>query len=618
MSETAFPVNDLLRRKLQTALVLISLTLCVSSTLFLLLFSEKIGLGILTMAQDKLTPGFSSVFSQFIIFLGFLIFIVGGIIVSFMVFVMMAHRIRDIGLMKAMGCPNDLIFGYFITELLIVTFAGCLLGVALGIVADFAAVSLLGTMGFQFVQQSINLWLVILVFGTFFACSLIFGLKPILDTSKLDPAKAISPTYHLGLSKEAGFDLLSKSGLTLKVAMRNLFRRKSATLRIIICLTTVFILITVAIAGGIIADQTTKSWVEKAIGRNVVLIAHQDMRNQYERLISSFFETEEDSQFDYLNESYFVSNDMLDRLSLIPEVSGVDARLVLKSHVMEIRNYTFDSRGATITIGDDREADSIIVGIEPNKTLSKWFAYGRLLGEDQALEAVVGDSLGRNLFSMPLAQSIRLFNSDFAVVGVCLDPVNNGNVTYVPLKALQNVTGLSEPNMVMIEITSENYTRILNEVEAEVKSINSEFEVVELNGILEKCLNFLGFSWSLIMFVPLFSLASASLCLIAYVMLAIAEQRQEFGVLRAVGAKPNTIVKIVSAQSLMVLLSSCAIGIAFGTIITMLILVPKPLITPYTIFEIAGLLLAAFAVIFLLALYPAVRFAKKPILEILS
>jgi ABC-type antimicrobial peptide transport system permease subunit len=101
-------------------------------------------------------------------------------------------------------------------------------------------------------------------------------------------------------------------------------------------------------------------------------------------------------------------------------------------------------------------------------------------------------------------------------------------------------------------------------------------------------------------------------------MLAIAEQRQEFGVLRAVGAKPKTVVKIVSAQSLMVLLSSCAIGIAFGTIITLLILVQKPLVTFYTIVEIAGLLLAALTVIFILALYPAIRFAKKPILEILS
>jgi len=118
--------------------------------------------------------------------------------------------------------------------------------------------------------------------------------------------------------------------------------------------------------------------------------------------------------------------------------------------------------------------------------------------------------------------------------------------------------------------------------------------------------------------VPLISLLAASLCLIGYVMLTINEQRQEFGVLRALGAKPKTVVKIVSGQSLVVLLSSCGAGISFGIIITLLILVPEPVVTSYTVFEIAGWLLAALAAIFVLSLYPAVRFAKKTILEIMA
>ena len=43
MSETAFPVNDLLRRRLQTGLTVVSLTVSVASTLFLLLFAVKSG-----------------------------------------------------------------------------------------------------------------------------------------------------------------------------------------------------------------------------------------------------------------------------------------------------------------------------------------------------------------------------------------------------------------------------------------------------------------------------------------------------------------------------------------------------------------------------------------------
>ena len=138
MSETAFPINDLLRRKLQTSLATASLTLCVASTLFLLLFSEKIGFGISLMVEDRLTVGFSMIFSRFIVFIVFLTFVVGAVIMAFMVFVMMSQKVRDIGLIKAAGCPNDLVFGYFMTELLIVAFVGCLLGVVLGVIADFA------------------------------------------------------------------------------------------------------------------------------------------------------------------------------------------------------------------------------------------------------------------------------------------------------------------------------------------------------------------------------------------------------------------------------------------------------------------------------------------------
>jgi ABC-type antimicrobial peptide transport system permease subunit len=593
----------------------------VASTLFLLLFSEKIGFGISLMVESKLTAGFSTIFSRFIIFTGLLIFVVGAVIMSFLVFVMMSQRVRDIGLMRAAGCPNDLIFGYFMTELLVVTLVGCFLGVILGIFADFASTSLVSSFGFQISQKPINFWLVLLVFGLFFALALIFGAKPILDTTKVQPAKAFSPSYHFGVSKEPGFRVTSKSGLTMKIALRSLFRHKSATIRIIICLSAVFLLATVGIAGGIIADQTTKSWIEKAVGRDIVLIAHQDMCNQYKLLLSKFYETKATPLVNYTDERFLISQEILDRLSSMSNISGIDQRLVLEMHVGEIEGYEIVSGTADtyITVGDSREGNSLVIGVEPEKVLSESFLDGEFLKENRSREAVIGDSLAQGMFSVPLSQKISLRGKDFDIVGVCLDPINNGNVTYVPIKDLQNITGVSKPNIVMGKINpSADRTEVLNYIRTEVKKLNSEFETFDLNEVLDKNLSFLGYIWSTIMFLPLTSLFAASLCLIAYVMLTITEQRQEFGVLRALGANPKTIVKIVSGQSLVVLLSSCAAGIAFGIIITLLILVPEPLITGFTVVEISGWLLTALAATFIFSLYPAIRFAKKPILEIIT
>ena len=620
MSETSFPMNDLLRRKLQTSLIIISLTSCVASTLFLLLFSEKIGFGIFFMAEGKLTTGFSIIFSRFIIFTGLLIFIVGAAIMSFMVFVMMSQKVRDIGLMKAVGCPNDLVFGYFITELLVVTVTGCFLGVVLGILADFASTSLFSSFGFQISQKPINFWFVLLVFGLFFALALIFGAKPILDTTKVSPAKALSPSYHLGVSKESSFRVTSKSGLTMKLALRSLFRRKSATIRIIICLVAVFLLATVGIAGGIIADQTTKSWIEKAVGRDIVLVAHKDMCNQYKLLLSKFHESNAIPRIIYTDAKYSISEEILNRLSsMSTNISEIDQRLVLEMHVKELVGYIIEEYEV---VGDSREGDSLVIGVEPEKVLSDCFVEGEFLKEDQPWEAVIGDSLALGMFTEPLNQSIGLSGEDFAgfsIVGVCLDPINNGNVTYVPLENLQDITGVSKPNVVLVRINPQvNRAAVLGYIQAEVKSLNSEFEVLDLNTVLDKNLSFLGYIWSAIMFLPLISLFSASLCLIAYVMLTITEQRQEFGVLRALGANPKTIVQIVSGQSLVVLLLSCATGIAFGIMVTLLILVPEPIVTSFTVAEISAWLLTALAATFILSLYPAIRFAKKPILEVIN
>ncbi len=278
MSETAFPINDLLRRRLQTGLTIASLTTCVAATLFLLLFSDQVGFGISSVAKETLTTGISNVFSQFLLFVGGLIFVIGAIIVSFIVFLMMAQRMKDFGLMKATGCPNSLVFGYFLTELLGITFVSCILGVVLGLASDYAAINM---SVFQAYNKAPNLWFVLLVFITFFAFALIFGAKPIFDAARMSPIKALSSVQYFGLGKGSQFKPLSKRGLIIRIASRSLFRRKTATVRIVVFLSAVFMLLTVSIAGSIIANDTSTSWIKNAIGENVILVASNEMAIQY-------------------------------------------------------------------------------------------------------------------------------------------------------------------------------------------------------------------------------------------------------------------------------------------------------------------------------------------------
>jgi ABC-type antimicrobial peptide transport system permease subunit len=528
---------------------------------------------------------------------------------------MMTQRTRDFGLIKAAGCPNSLVFGYFFTELLIVLSLGCVMGVALGFLTDYALINM---DAFQAFQKAPNIWYVPVVFLAFFVFGLIFGLKPLEAAARLSPTAAISPVQYLGLSKGNKFKPLSKSKLTLKIASRSLFRRQSATVRMVVFLSTVFILLTVSIAGSIIANKTTTTRIEEAVGKNTLLIAHENMGNQYIALLSTFSGATAQTDFNYLNPNWTLPAEILHQLKGISRVVRCEKRLVYEGRIQEVQNFTF-SDSATIPMGDYREAYPLIVGIEPENVLSEWFMEGRLPENSSCFEAVVGDSLAATTFELPLVQSFRLQNATINVVGVCLDPISNGIVVFVPLETLENLNNMSDPNILLVQLdSSADKSQVITRIQEQLAAVNSDLTVFDLNEPLEKNAGFFEATWSVIMFLPLFSLVAATLSLIAYLVLVIDEQRHEFAVLRAMGAKSKTVIAILAVQSLLVLLSSFAIGISFGVIITLMILMAQPVVTSYTLILIAGWLFAALFGMFILSFWPALRFAKKPILKIMS
>ena len=626
MYETYFPVNDLFRRKLQTSLTIISLTCTVASTLFLLLFSTRIGVGATSTAGDILTRGLSIVLSQFLWFVGILIFVMGAVLTSFVVFLMMVQRTRDFGLIKATGCPNGLVFGYFMTELLIVTSVGCVLGIVFGFAADFVVSSLGGLY-----QKTPSFWFAPLVFAAFFGLALIFGTKPILNAARMSPIKALSTVNYFGLSMGRKHKPLSRWGLTWRIAARSLFRRQSASVRIIILLSTVFVLLTVSIAGGIIASDTTKSWIEKAADKNTIAIAHESMGIQYKHLMSKFSGgAEENDGFNYLDPKLGMSDALIQQLNSVSGVVTFDKRLVFEEHVYEVSNFTIDPETlVTNPVGDSREGDSLIVGVDPLKVTAEWSIQGRFLSENDALEAVVGDSIAQEMFSPnpgksirfsnPLVQSIILQNTSFSIVGICIDPINNGRVTYVPIEKLARITKTLDSNIVFVKLdSSADRAAIEAEIRNRINMANADLDIFELNQVIEDNISFLSSAWSTIMLLPLLALTSATLCLIGYAMLVVDEQHQEFAILRALGGKPRLVISIVAYQSMIVLFSGFAAGISFGIITTLLILMSHPLITSVTVIEIATWLIASLIGMFIISLYPAFKLAKTPILKIMS
>jgi ABC-type antimicrobial peptide transport system permease subunit len=621
-SGAGFPVNDLMRRKLQTGLTLTTLTLCVASTLFLLLFSSRLGVGIAS-ATNTLTLGLSNIFSQFILFIGVLVFVVGAVLVSFIVFLMMAQRTRDFGLIKAAGCPNSLVAGYFLTELFTVTAVGCVFGVVIGFLADFVAATVVFS-GYSLPDW----WFGPIVFGVFFVLSVVFGLQPLLKAAKMSAVEALSPINYFGTALEGKQKALSHTALSWRLATRSLWRRLSPTFRIVFLLSIVYVLLTVSVAGGIIAKDTTTNWIENTTSTGTIAIAYSSMGEQYEEMLSKFTGEQKTGDVNYSDPKLAVPNEVNERLEGLSFVTSVDPRLVLYERVQEISNHTA-LNGAEVIIGGEREGTSLVIGLDPQRMAADFSSKGTNLDKNASLEAIIGDSISLTMYyrdkskyitlSDPLMESIQVGTSVFRIVGVCIDAINNGYVTYVPLDGLMNATGVGSPNLVLITLNgSVDRSTALPQIENVVESVDPALKVFDLSPIINANRAFLGSTWQTIMFIPLVTLASAAFCLVGYVMLTLAEQRQEFAMLRAVGAKPNIIVRVSAIESLIVLLSSLSVGLTFGVIITLLILMANPLITLTTILAIGLWLASALAAMFLLSLYPAVKLSKTPILNIAS
>lgn len=142
--------------------------------------------------------------------------------------------------------------------------------------------------------------------------------------------------------------------------------------------------------------------------------------------------------------------------------------------------------------------------------------------------------------------------------------------------------------------------------------------IVKLDSILDKHINFLDKIWSLIILLPLFSLAAGSLSLMSYLITSISEQQKQFGIMRALGTKPKSILKIVFYQASLVLTVSETIGVSTGLYIALNFLIPNPIISYQTLLSVAIGITAIFGILCISSLYPTLKTINQPVTKAFS
>jgi ABC-type antimicrobial peptide transport system permease subunit len=111
--------------------------------------------------------------------------LVGGIGIMNIMLVSVTERTREIGIRKSIGATNQQILSQFLTEAMMLSFIGGLLGVVVSIFANY----LLRI--FTDLQPVITLSIVFISVGVALAVGIVFGVAPALRAARKDPILAL-------------------------------------------------------------------------------------------------------------------------------------------------------------------------------------------------------------------------------------------------------------------------------------------------------------------------------------------------------------------------------------------------------------------------------------------
>jgi putative ABC transport system permease protein len=551
-------------------------------------------------------------FDTFFRLMGVIAIIIGGIGIINNMLVAARRRTKEVAVLKAVGMKGRQVVLALTLEALILALAGTTIGIVLGIGASVEVTRATGSITGASIAWSLSPGAIISGAVVGIVATVLFAYLPIVKASRSRPVAALrSDNAKLaGLGRwRSTLLVLALAGIAgyLTILYTGLFSGAQA-----VAIGVVAGVGALAIAGLLTQVFVLAVWLISklpAMGRLSLRMAFRNMGTQKRRLgstllalfigmmalsfvsiISQSLKVSAQSYVQKFNTNVFVQTKQnaasvrnLNReLSRLPgirhrETGAVDQAVHLAS-VNGVDVTTLlqrDLAGHTFTQGDLTDAaDQAAQGIEGHdpRIFSNYFTIsrGRNLGIQDigTNHVVIGAKLARPLGIVPgshivLSEGRRYI--PFVVVGIISDKtafVTNG--VFADLRAMQR-DGLTAPNPNHFTFTS---------LEIDGKHLKSDIATLQRRLPTAAVVDVSDFTTQITSFVDSLALLPeiiAVLCLIAgaviianTVALGMIERRNEFGVMKAVGAKRRTILQFLAVEHAIIGFVGAAAGVGLA------------------------------------------------------
>ncbi|UYP45582.1 hypothetical protein NEF87_001867 [Candidatus Lokiarchaeum ossiferum] len=490
-------------------------------------------------------------------------------------------RKKDIASMKSTGCLPNLLYSYYLFELLflvIINFAVGALGSVFFYIISYYIISS-GIPSFKWVLDLKYgaLLLVILILVTFF-----------LNGAEI--RKIGNKTYNQTKTGHIQDQMRAKLGkfwkkwlankpVSMIIAIKNLKRKKYHVQQFLIIISIAGLVLFVSIIGALTIGLNNKQNIRDAQSKNILIIAADPIISSMEAYYNKFNDPTTDITVDIECENllYNLTDFEPQLLNLLSNYSidNIDHRLYSQLTVNPIMDSAIKSSLiATNPFLENSFKDCSskkyeklipLQGIDSTCTSQNW----KSIAGDQfnGSGVAIGDTLANAIFDYPLSQKIRLNSSklgidmNYPINSIVADSLNNGNSAYLSLKILQNI--FDRPNFVNLLLidfnsllqTSNNISLFLKDVENLISNeLGENFRLLDLTPTFKQNLQIVGIFQNIFLVISLVISVVILYLLYQYQRGRILEEQKDLIIIKTLGGKRSLLQNIIMIEQLFLLL----------------------------------------------------------------